>query len=390
MNKIVLSLSFVLLIFIYSCKKKDNGNTEPSAVQRTFGTNIDLNNLYNYASQSRPSYIVFDNSGANPINDKMATLGRVLFYDKKLSSNNSVSCASCHKQTFAFGDTAIASQGVNGKTGRHSMRLINNRFSQEVRYFWDERANSLEIQTTMPIQDHNEMGYSGLNGDQGINDLIIKLSAIDYYKELFNFAFGSEEITEARMQTALSQFIRSIQSFDSKYDIGRALTGNDGQPFNNFTQQENTGKNLFRNPPVFDAEGNRTSGGLGCQGCHRAPEFNIDPNSRNNGIVASLSGGIDLFNTKAPSLRDIVNSAGVPNGPMMHNGIFTDLKTVIGHYGNVPVGPNNTNIDPKLMPNGKPQQLHLTQTEVDAIIAFLKTLTGNDVYTNRKWSDPFL
>jgi cytochrome c peroxidase len=77
-----------------------------------------------------------------------------LFYDKNLSVNNSVSCASCHKQELAFGDNVTACIGVNGVTGRHSMRLVNTRFSNESRFFWDERANTLETQTTMPIQDH--------------------------------------------------------------------------------------------------------------------------------------------------------------------------------------------------------------------------------------------
>ena len=108
-----------------------------------------------------PSYIIKSNVGSNLITDKGATLGRVLFYDKKLSSNNTISCASCHQQANAFSDVAVASQGVNGTTGRHSMRLINNRFANEAKFFWDERAINLETQTTMPIKDHGEMGYSG-------------------------------------------------------------------------------------------------------------------------------------------------------------------------------------------------------------------------------------
>ena len=77
----------------------------------------------------------------------------------------------------------------------------------------------------------------------------MKLTAVGYYKELFKFVYGSEEITEVKIQNALSQFIRSIQSFDSKYDIGRAQVANDGQPFPNFTNQENMGKNMFLTPP---------------------------------------------------------------------------------------------------------------------------------------------
>ncbi len=388
MNKFALTFGILTVVLINACKKKED-STEITAVQRTFSGRIDLDRLHSYAGQSRPAYITLDNSGANPISDKGATLGRVLFYDKQLSVNNNISCASCHLQQYAFSDTSVVSKGVNGTTGRHSMRLVNNRFSQEMKYFWNERANSLEEQTTMPIQDHNEMGYSGENGDPDINDLIAKLSQIDYYKELFKFVYGSEEITEVKMQNALSHFVRSIQSFDSKYDLGRSSVGADGPPFPNFTQQENMGKNLFLAAPVFDNQGKRTGGGLGCQGCHRAPEFGIDPNTKNNGIINSLAGGFDLFNTKSPGLRDLVGKDGNPNGPMMHTGQFKDLKTLIGHYGNIVVGPNNNNLDPRLTPNGFGQQLQLNQTEVDAVIAFLKTLTGTNVYIDEKWSNPF-
>jgi cytochrome c peroxidase len=95
-----------------------------------FGTSIVFNSPDNYANQPKPSYVTKDNIGGNGIIDKQATLGRILFYDKNLSIDNSISCASCHKQTFAFGDTAVQSAGVsNGKTIRHSMRLINARFA---------------------------------------------------------------------------------------------------------------------------------------------------------------------------------------------------------------------------------------------------------------------
>ena len=105
---------------------------------------IDLNDLFDYSNQPIPGYIQKDNTPFNnTLTDEGATLGRVLFYDKQLSVDNTVSCASCHQQQFAFGDTAVVSQGVNGTTGRHSVRLVNARFGDEVRFFWDERAASL-------------------------------------------------------------------------------------------------------------------------------------------------------------------------------------------------------------------------------------------------------
>ena len=393
MKNQLITLCMIVLI-LSSCSNNSDENYEEITtypfVEAEFGSSVDLENLANYANQATPSYITKNNSQGNAITDKGATLGRVLFYDKNLSSNNSISCASCHKQEFAFSDTNIASTGVNGTTGRHTMRLINTKFATETRFFWDERATNLETQTTMPIKDHGEMGYSGQNGDQSFSDLIVKLNAVGYYRELFKFTYGTEEITETKIQTALSQFIRSIQSFDSKYDAGRALAPNDGAPFANFSAQENDGKNLFLTPPTFNASGVRTSGGLGCAGCHRAPEFDIDPNTRNNGIIGTIAGtGIDITNTRAPSLRDLVKLDGTTNGPMMHTGVITTLQQVIGHYGTINIAPGNNNLDQRLRPNGVGQQLNLTGIEVNAVIAFLRTLSGSDVYTNPKWSNPF-
>lgn len=387
-------IAFFLLsvVCLVSCNKNDATDYIPITesypnITATFGTTIDLNNLDNYANQPIPNYITRFNGANNPITDKGATLGRVLFYDKKLSSNNTISCSSCHQQTNAFSDVAIASLGVNGTTSRHSMRLINTRFANENKFFWDERAATLEFQTTQPIQNHEEMGYSGSNGDQSISDLISKLNAVGYYKELFKFVYGSEEITESKMQSALAQFVRSIQSFDSKYDAGRAVVANDAVKFLNFTEQENKGKNLFLTPPVFDATGNRTSGGFGCAGCHAPPEFDIDPNTRNNGLIVPISGiGVDLTNTRAPSLRDLVKNNKTPNGPMMHNGIMITLQAAIGHYG---IMPTNPNLDPRLRPNGFGQNLNLTNVEVNAVVSFLETLSGTNVYVDKKWSSPF-
>lgn len=391
-----LFLTLCTSVLFISCNDQEDNYVEiPSEnypnVEAVFENTIDLNALDNYANQIIPTYITKDNSALNPITDKGATLGRVLFYDKNLSSNNTISCSSCHQQTNAFSDTTIASTGVNGSTGRHSMRLINTRFSAESKFFWNERAVSLEAQTTMPIKDHGEMGFSGANGDLRFDDLILKLGTIEYYKELFRFVYGTEEITEVKIQSALAQFIRSIQSFDSKYDAGRALVTNDNQAFPNFTAQENQGKNLFLTPPIFDANGSRTAGGIGCAGCHAAPEFDINPNSGNNGIIGILNGtGIDITNTRAPSLRDLVKTDGTTNGSMMHTGVITTLQAVVGHYGAINIAPGNTNLDPKLTPGGNGQRLNLNANEVNAVIAFLRTLSGTNVYTETKWSNPFL
>ncbi|MEN9875534.1 MAG: hypothetical protein RLZZ529_531 [Bacteroidota bacterium] len=381
--------SILTLLSCTNAEESITTETYPNVIV-AFASKIDLNNLSNYANQTKPAYITKDNTAGNPITDKGATLGRVLFYDKNLSSNNTISCASCHIQANAFGDDTDASEGVNGTTTRHAMRLVNSRFSNERKFFWDERAATLELQASEPIKNHIEMGFSGTSGDGSITTLISKLQAIGYYKELFKYVYGSEEITESKLQNALAQFIRSIQSFDSKYDAGRIAVQSDNQAFPNFTAQENQGKTLFLTPPVFDGLGVRTSGGFGCAACHAAPEFDIDPNTKNNGIIGVLNGtGIDITNTKAPSLRDLVNANGIPNGPMMHTGGLVTLQNVIGHYGSINLAARNTNLDPRLAPNGFGQQLNFQPGEVNALIAFIKTLTGTNVYSDPKWSSPF-
>lgn len=394
-TKIRFSLILLFGVLLFSqCKKeteKDLPMIDYDLINLVFGDNINLKNLNNYARQEVPNYIRKNNFNMD-LSDAKATLGRVLFYDKKLSIDSTVSCSSCHQQQFAFSDTSTPSKGViNGLTGRQSMRLVNVRYATESKFFWDERAASLEQQTTQPIKDHAEMGFSGIDGRPEFNELLSRLSHTNYYQELFKFVYGDAVITENRIQESLSHFIRSIQSFDSKYDIGRAMVNNNNQNFPNFTAQENTGKNLFNTPPVFDVNSNRVSGGLGCNGCHNAPEFDIDPNSGNNGIVGKLNGiGIDVNNTKAPTLRDLVNPNGVPNTAMMHTGIIKTLQAAIGHYGTINIAPGNNRLDPRLRPNGIGQKLNLTADEVNAVIAFLKTISGNALYQDPKWSNPFV
>lgn len=355
------------------------GQVDTRSVEDVFGSSLSLESPLNYADQAIPNYINEDNTTrGNQIENEIATLGRVLFYDKSLSADNSISCASCHKQELAFGDDAALSQGVNGVTGRHSMRLINARFAEEERFFWDERANTLETQTTMPIQDHIEMGFSGAEGDDDINDLITKMEGTDYLVTLFEYAYGSSEITEERMQLALAQFVRSIQSFDSRYDVGLAQSGDEDDDFSNFSELENLGKDLFM-------------GRAGCDRCHDAPEFAINDNSDNNGVisVAGDAGAIDTGVTRAPTLRDIFSPDGSLNGPMMHDGSFENFETVLRHYSSVGPTPENNNLDNRLG-GRRGGNRNLDDQDMEAIIAFVQTLTGTEVYTDDRWSDPFL
>lgn len=322
-----------------------------------------------------------DNTPAdNPITNEGATLGRVLFYDKKLSANGTIACASCHKQNKGFSDDATLSVGFDGGlTGRHSMTLINSRFYQRGRFFWDERAGSLEEQVLMPFQDPVEMGMT-------LEQVVSTVQEQDYYPELFEKAFGSTEINGDKISKALSQFIRSIVSYSSKYDEGRAMSASPGASFPNFTAEENLGKNLF-----FQTIPN---GGGACFGCHTTEAFvSANPGPQNNGIDALsttdlgaggvFSNPIFVGRFKTTSLRNIELTP-----PYMHDGRFETLEEVVEHYS------SGIQAHPTLSPaltdeNGNPVRLNFTASEKAALVAFLKTLTDPTVANEVKWSDPF-
>jgi len=388
----ILALSTAALL-LTSCGKTEPTPAEPfEAVYGTFGTSIPVEPPYSYSSQA-PAYIQKDNRGGVAIDDKKATLGRVLFYDKALSDNQTIACGSCHQQAFAFSDTAQRSVGLNGGlTGRHSMRLVNNRFAVEQKMFWDERAIDLQAQVVQPIQDHIEMGFSGTNGQPGVSELVTRLQSLTYYRELFAWVYdGDSTVTLDKMGEALTDFVNSIESYDAKFDDGYTNQAALTQPFSNYTSQENQGKALFLAPPNVDVNGIRTGGGAGCAACHQPPEFDIDPNSRNNGVdhVAGDPASADFTNTRSPSLRDVIGPNGQPNGPMMHTGDFIEFKTVIEHYNEVIPDVNNNTLDLRLRRGPNRLQLELTATERTALEAFVKTLTGSNVYTDARWSDPF-
>ena len=338
---------------------------------------------FNYADITLPPHLQLPNvqdtdntPPGNPITDAGATLGRVLFYDKKLSVTNTVACADCHKQELAFTDDSPFSQGfAGGFTGRNSMSLVMARFYPNGHFFWDERAATLEDQILLPIQDPLEMG-------QSLNALLPELQATDYYPPLFAAAFGTPEITSDRLARAVSQFIRSMVSYQSRYDQGRTLTpGPPTAPFPNFTPEENRGKQIFFSPNL----GN-------CAACHGTDAFTA-PAPRNNGLNLSyVDNGLGDFTGnpqhnglfKVPSLRNVALTA-----PFMHDGRFETLMDVVLHYDHG-VQPH-PNLSPQLResPGGPPRQLLMSQEDRQALVAFMHTLTDTRFTTDERWSDPF-
>ena len=308
----------------------------------------------------------------NRIRNQGATLGRVLFYDTALSKNNTISCASCHKQSKSFTDDARFSVGFEGGfTARNSMSLVNARFYRNRRFFWDERAASLEEQVLMPIQDHIEMGLS-------LPELEAKLSAKQRYKILFRRAFGDTLVNSQRISRALSQFVRSMVSYQSKFDEGLAQTNDPRRPFSNFTNSENRGKQLF-----FSRQTN-------CVQCHRTTAFIAD-RARNNGLDNQLTdlgvGGVtnnmnDYGEFKVPSLRNIEVTA-----PFMHDGRFTTLEQVIEHYNSGVQ--NSPYLDGRLRRGNGVRRLNLSNADKTALKDFLLTLTDRVFLTDEKFSSPF-
>ncbi|MBL7739758.1 MAG: c-type cytochrome [Chitinophagaceae bacterium] len=362
-----------------SCKKSDTAApADPLAALNLPAT------PFIYANQPLPNYLrtpninAQDNTpAANPVTDQGATLGRVLFYDKILSVNHTISCASCHKQSAGFSDELVLSKGfAGGNTGRHSMSLINARYYPNGRFFWDERAATLEIQTLTPIQDHVEMGLS-------LDSLVNRLKTKAHYPVLFKSAFGDNNITSGRIAAALSQFVRSVISYRSKFDAGRALIAPPQDPvqtpYPNFTLQENLGKQLFFSPQTA------------CNSCHGTETFTA-PGPRNNGLEnPSVDRGVGAVTNipaqngtfKVPSLKSIALTA-----PYMHDGRFATLEQVVEHY-NSGVRPH-PNLAPQLKnPDGTPRRLNLTPDQKAALVAFLRTLTDTGIATDEKFSDPF-
>lgn len=393
--KFPLSIAFASIL-LFSCAKDEEFNNDDMPGNSTDNPDnggdtgeidnniLNLPNTYfNYANINVPDYYEnqdvanADNTpGNNPITNAGATLGRVLFYDVNLSANNTISCSSCHSQETSFTDPNQFSTGFEGGlTGRNSMSLANARYYNNGRFFWDERAETLEDQVLMPIQDHIEMGME-------LTELVPKLQALSYYPTLFDDAFGTPDVTSDRISRALAQFIRSMVSFESKYDEALAsINGNinGNTQFPNFTAQENLGYQIFHT--------NRGN----CDSCH-GTEANIAPTARNNGMyinypdngLGDVTGNQnDNGRFKVPSLRNVALTA-----PYMHDGTMATLEEVIQHYNNG-VQPH-PNLDNRLRQGNQPRQLNLSQQEQQALIAFLHTLTDNSFITDEKYSNPFV
>jgi len=295
----------------------------------------------------------------------------VLFYDKRLSANNTTSCGSCHVQAHAFADPKPSSKGFHGAlTDRRAMPLVNVRYYQRARFFWDERAGNLEEMVLLPIRSRIEMG-------QDLTQAVDTFARDASYPALFTRAFGDSQITQERIGKALAQFVRSIVSYRSRYDDGRARVRAAQDDFDNFTRQENRGKALFmRN----------------CASCHMKDgnEHFLVPSPANTGLRGTdpaADGGVgdatlrpaELGSFKSPSLRNVEVTA-----PYGHDGRFATLDALIDHYSENPIMDPNVGY---MVPVGP---LTFTASEKAAMIAFLNTLTDRRFLADPRFSNPFV
>jgi len=356
MNKLFLLSSLCLAVFFFQfCSKKDSvANivntvaTEPTLPATPF--------IYvvAYPPHIQAALSANDNSPAdNALTNDGATLGRVLFYDKQLSKNFKVSCATCHDPKLSFDDTLVKSKGFDGAlTDRNSQPILNLRFYKSGKMFWNERAASIEKQALVPIQSTVEMGLT-------LAELESRVRALSYYPALFQKAFGSTQIDSVRIAKALAQFERSIVTYQAKYDRVK-------QGLETFTAQEVAGELFFNTPPPPPPGGIA----LSCNSCHPAPMF--------------LSSSAPPFGIADPADAGINNSGFFKQGTLRNIGISRNLF----HNGSVP--DLTKMLTAGTAGNGLPIPAHsIGGANVQNLLAFLNTLTDNTVLSEEKFSNPF-
>ncbi|MDQ3017567.1 MAG: cytochrome-c peroxidase [Bacteroidota bacterium] len=372
-NRLTL-VSLSLLVVVFSCQKD------------TFKTVIQAPQLpdvsYDYAPQwsGMHSHMVGQDIG---ITNAGATLGRVLFYDKILSIDNSISCGSCHHQASAFSDEVQKSEGIDAQLTDRNAPSISNLYDDNL-LFWDGRSTSLEDLVLRPIRNHKEMGM------EDMSFLIAKIKSAPYYSDLFTDAFGNNDISSDKIATAMAQFIRSMIGCDSDFDRHQSLGVG-------LSQQAQEGMN------VFFGEGR-------CYNCHSGPDMNdrggfftdpsFPPFGGGFGWAQDIADigldkeykdvGFGVFNEaligvfKIPSLRNVALTA-----PYMHDGRFATLEAVVNHYsGGIQRSPNLDDVF-KSWDTQDAIKLNLSETQKSSLVAFLHTMTDEKYLTDERFSDPF-
>ncbi|RZL48014.1 MAG: cytochrome-c peroxidase [Pedobacter sp.] len=353
-NKRYIHLLTLVLIITSSCKKEEVIITDdkPGAVRLEVPANF-------------PKYV---DDLDNPLTKEGIELGRLLFFDTRLSGNNKLSCGSCHKQDIAFSDAvALTNIGASGQTLiRHSPALINLAWATNG-LFWDGGVTNLESQAFAPLTSADEM-------NQNLTELEYELKQVPDYVKKFKFVFNGE-IKSANVVKALSQFQRTLISGNSKYD--KYIRKEEGASLNTL---ELAGLNIINSK---------------CKSCH-AGELFTDNSYHNNGLDGIFNDNhegiyqgryrithnlLDMGKFKTPTLRNVMLTA-----PYMHDGRLKTIEEVLAHYNSNLK--NSDTIDRLLFQKNNQLGIPISTNEKEAIMAFLNTLTDNDFISNKKFSNP--
>jgi cytochrome c peroxidase len=356
--KMKIPFLIAILILLVSCKK---GIVEP------------INTPYVLEEPSHfPKMVIPED---NPLTVAGVDLGRRLFYEKRLSGDNSLSCGGCHSPSQSFSDENQFSTGIDGKTGRrNSMALVNLGYQKF--FFWDGRSKSLEEQILEPVQDPIEM-------HQSWTDAVIKIKADANYRKAFYLAFGTDQVDSTLVSKAIAQFLRTMISGSSKYDVmykqinNLPLTAKEQAISSQITNDEWGGYDLFQ-----------SLNGGDCFHCHNGPLMHLELFSNNGldntfkdlgrGEVTKLASDYGKF--KVPTLRNIALTA-----PYMHDGRFQTLDEVIEHYSSgIKISPT---ISP-LIEFANQGGVQLDAFEKGLIKKFLLTLTDEEFINNPKFAPP--
>lgn len=305
------------------------------------------------------------------VNDDKSTLGRVLFYDKKLSALENMSCGTCHKQQFSFAENKDLSQGISTLTKRNSLQLNDLGWTHNEGFFWDMSFGDMKNMIGLPLKDPNEVGAV-------IEDIVIKMNNTDYYPELFEKAYGDFEITEDRIVESIVHFISSMTTFNSKFDQEAEKN------FSGFTAQEKEGLQLFSfNCATCHSEGSIF--GINNPDLPNSNEIvlefpfiftnGLEANPEDKGVGEWAPGMDGLY--KVTTMRNIELTA-----PYMHDGRFETLDEVLDFYSD-DVVMTNWNF---FIPEGG---FNFSSSDKAALKAFLLTLTDESFKTEVRWSDPF-
>lgn len=346
-------IAICLFIVVLSCSKDYEYNTN--------STTLDISEDFDYEFTTA----------------EIGKLGRVLFYDNTLSINNSISCGSCHKQAFAFSDNVAVSKGFeNISTSRNTPPIQNLGMSaitlgpsgsRGQALFWDGRERLLKNMVVQPVFNHVEMGI------RDTEKIVAKVASKPYYEDLFIQAFGDGEITFERVAEALTGFVSSITTISALSNSSPSLSPQARKGLILFNQKYDCGSchDMASPSGYFEPSGEELI------------NIGLDDSYVDNGKGDLTGNPADNGKFKIPNLRNVAITA-----PYMHDGRFETLDEVLEHYSkNVKSHPN---LDDRLKGSGgKPLVLNITDQEKKEIIAFLESLTDQQMISHTKYSDPF-